>query len=350
VTSTFEGLAPEEQLKAWKGRAEDERPSLGTGYPSIDSKLFRRGFQPGTFVILGGRTHTRKTSVALNIIVNLLREDIPVGFVGLDENTAAYIAKLCSVMTGEHDALDPEWLEENWNEREAHEARKRYLSDTFSKMNEKSNLTITRGYRPGLGTLQAWLEDADGNRPHVVLIDFLGLLARGKFSGQDNTRIPRLAEDVSVWTNENGLVTIALHQVSRQRNELGQSNHGDRPCTLEQLKYGGEEYADVVLGTYRPSLNYLGNLSEEQAEEETADKDEKWKERWEKARDRVQRYQHSTFLQLLKNRPSMKGLNLTGVELVNPASSMFMCEYDAGQHDDEQASVYNKESKRASSD
>jgi len=302
----------------WEGRAHDARPSYQTGIDFIDGKLFRWGFQPGTLVILGGRTHTRKTSVALNLIANMLSQGAAVGLVGLDETGPGYVAKLCSVLTGGGEgSMDAEWLETHWKEPEAAAARAQYrlLTKRFS---------MTKGNRPTFHELNSWLDTAPvtSARPEVVFIDYLALLARAKYSGSETNRIPQLAENLAVWAEEQQLVVIAIHQVSRQRTEKGTSHNGDRLMSLDQLKYGGEEMADVVLGTYRPALNFIGNLSEDDARAELGDNFKQ--DEYDRAVLRVQRYQDSTFLQLLKNRPSHKGLDIRGVELISNSASMFM--------------------------
>src|SRR6266545_2717663 len=92
----FSGIGVTEQLKSWEMRATDTRPAVGTGWPGIDSLLHRGGLSPGHLAVIAGRTHTRKTTVALNIVTNLLRADVPVGLVALDEPVASYVGKLAS--------------------------------------------------------------------------------------------------------------------------------------------------------------------------------------------------------------------------------------------------------------
>lgn len=336
----MEGLTADEQLSVWEGRALDPRASLPTGFDAVDGKLFRGGLQPGLLVMLGGRTHTRKTGLMLNLIANFLRQGVPVGLVGLDEPTPAYVARLCSTLSVSDqsdgaDGYDAEWLEENWGEKEAEAARRFYAT-------KARGLTLSRGSRPTLETLSHWLDTAL-TRPRVIFIDYLQYLARGKFDGNDNTRIPRLAEELAVWTGDQDIITIALHQVGRESKSSGHYYHGDTPMQLESLRSGGEEAADVVLGTYRPALNPLGNMSADEAE---ADLGEDWNEdRWKKAADRVKRYEHSTFVQLLKNRPSQRGLLLRGVELFAPGASMFQRERTMDDLDEDQQ-MYEQERKR----
>lgn len=306
----FRGLGYEEQKAVWERRATDTRPRISSGFLAMDALLNRGGFARGELVILGGRTHTRKSTVMLNMVERLLRSDVPVGVLGLDEPTASYIAKLASVFL----QLPHDHLEEHWAD---HSVQARLGEDFWP---HARRLSVTQGARPSFDAMTTWLEMADvdtGARPEVVFIDYLSLLARDKYTGQDVTRIPRLFEDLQVWTTEQEVVTIVLHQVGRGDNRY----HGDTPMRLEFLKYGGEEFADVVLATYRPAMNVLGNLDRVSAELEMGDDFDEVK--WQDACGRVARYEKSTFLQLLKNRPGVHLLQ-EGIELVSPHDAIYL--------------------------
>lgn len=306
----FKGLSAEEQRARWEARATDTRPRISSGFPGMDELLNRGGFAPGELVILGGRTHTRKSTVMLNMAAKLLQQGTPVGFLGLDEPTPSYVAKLASVFT----RLPHDHLESNWHDASV---QARLDEDYWPHV---KHFSVTEGYRPSFDQMTAWLEMADidtGARPRVVFVDYVSLLARDKYTGQDVTRIPRLFEDLQVWTSEQDVVTIALHQVGRGDNRY----HGDTPMRLEFLKYGGEEYADVVLGTYRPALNVLGNLDRMSAELEMGDDFDE--DKWTDACARVARYGDSTFLQLLKNRPGVHLLQ-EGIELLSPTDAIYL--------------------------
>lgn len=306
-------------METWNARVHDPRVRIRTGFPSLDYDLHRGGFAPGELVILGGRTHTRKTTVMLNMVANLLRTKVRVGFVALDETLAGYTSKLTSSLSG----LPMEDLEERWEETEAARA------EATGTMN--GYLSVIRKPRPSFDFLTTWFEDiapmdyAAGASPQVVFIDYTSLLGRDKYAGQEVQRISRLIEDLQVWTAEHECVTIALHQVGRMDEGRGARYHGDTPLTLESLKYGGEEIADVVLGTYRPSLDPLGNMAMDEAAAALGDKFDE--EKWEDARNRVRVYEGITFLQLLKNRPGVR-LNQKGVQLRSPSSSLAMVQAD----------------------
>lgn len=299
-------------MNAWSERVHDTRPRVRTGWAALDDDLHRGGFAPGELVILGGRTHTRKTTVLLNIIANLLRAKVRVGFVALDETVAGYTGKLVSVLTG----LTMDRLEEDWDEVKERRAE--------AKATMAGRISLLKTPRPTFERLTNWFEDEapydldEQGPPQVVFIDYLSLLARAKYSGQEVQRVQRLVEDLQVWTDSHGVVTIALHQVGRMDELSSRRYHGDKPMTLESLKFGGEEVADVVLGTYRPELDPIGNMKLDDALAQDITEDEH-----EEAAARVAAHKDVTFLQLLKNRPGVH-LNQKGVRLLSPSESLHM--------------------------
>lgn len=302
-------LTGPEQLDLWKADALDPRPRAASGWPQLDGLLRKQSFGPGQLVFLGGRMHTRKTAVSMNLAHNMLRADVPVGYVGLEEASFMYVAKLASVMTGtSHITLDEEWKLPG-----AFPAAADYLAltDKFSLFTEN---------RPSLAVLSAWLEmeSVASERKRVVFIDFLSLLERGKYDGKDTSRIPRLAEELKQWANEEQLCVIALHQVGRTDDSVARRYHGSTPLTPEQLMFGGEQSADIILATYRPALDPEGNLSLEEAMSQGLDQAE-----WQAKADRVAAYQNDTMLQLIKNRPGVE-LHPQGIRLRSVGTSQKM--------------------------
>jgi len=304
----FSGIGVAEQLKSWEMRATDTRPAVGTGWPGIDSLLHRGGLMPGHLAVIAGRTHTRKTTVALNIVTNLLRADVPVGLVALDEPVASYVGKLASAMT--HIPLEN--IEAAWDTPGTAGVRELYAETA-------RRLSITRGYRPDFDDLSAWLDMAEfdcGERPRVVFVDYLSLLTRDKYAGQEVQRVSRLVEDLQVWTRREEVVTVALHHVGREAG-----GDGDEPLDLAALKYGGEEVADVVFTVFRPALSKLGNMARDHAEAKLGDKFDEGK--WGDSVARVRRERDTTYIQLVKNRPGVH-LDLQGQRFRSHGESQYL--------------------------
>ena len=279
------------------------RPRVASGWPKLDSLLRKQSFGPGTLCFLAGRMHTRKTAVMVNLVANMLEAQVPVGLVGLDEAPYMYVSKVASALTGEpHVELDDAWL--------ADRPRIDALSPKY--LAAATNLSLTIGHRPSLDGLTEWLDLEAlrmGKEIRVVFIDYLSLVERAAYSGKDATRIPQLCEELQVWTNKHALVTIALHQVGRTDDSSLKRYHGSTPITPEQLMYGGEQQADIILGTYRPALDPVGQMSQEEATSQGIALLD-----WQEKRDRVQALHDVTMLQLIKNRPGVH-LDAQGIKL-----------------------------------
>jgi replicative DNA helicase len=301
----FGGLSVLDQIGRVADRVNDPRGSIPTGVGPLDSLLYRKGLQPGLFCILGGRTHTRKTTLTVNLVARMLKEGRSVGFITLDETPAQYVLKLMSALYG----VSHETIEENWNTPAGQKLQAQYVKDA-------EKLTITRGYRPSLDDLEIWLNDAEveGRRPEVVFHDYGSLMKRPDIYAGETQRIVQMIENLHVWTKRNEIVTVMLHQLNRDGGD-----DGSTPVTLSDLKYGGEEVADIVFATYRPALDELGNLPYEEAK--AASRKDLTEEDWEQRCNRVKRYTNSTLVQLIKNRPGTK-LDKQGVELLSQGESM----------------------------
>lgn len=299
-----------QQLDAVDASIKDARPSVPTGFGSMDLLLRRGGLLPGTLVLLGGRTGTRKSTIMENMMVSMLDGGAAVGLLGLDEQPWQYVVSLMSVVSGR----SRDWVENVWDEPEGLELRRDWRR-------YRGKLHLFKGRKPGIDNITAQMEMAalgDSTPPEVIFIDYLNKLTRAKEYGyQETNRIPRLVEHLAEWSTDTGVSVVALHQLGRV-DEFGNTNNrnnGHLPVTLAQLKYGGEEDADIVFGTYRPAMDPLGNMPMDVAQLVLGDKFDD-QEYWE-ARARVRKYRDSTFLQLLKNRPGTHREE-KGIELLSP--------------------------------
>ena len=229
----------------------------------------------------------------------------------LDEADFMYPAKLASVVTQtSHVELDDYWR----------------TSPAAMVVHGRAYEAATKDFhfiapaRPSLDDLADWIEAEALTKPRMraVFIDYLSLLERGKYDGKDSSRIPRLAEELKMWSNKHRMAVIALHQVGRTDDSQFKRYHGSTPITPEQLMFGGEQQADIILSTYRPALDPEGNMSQEEALSQGIDLQD-----WALKNDRVRAYQNDTMLQLIKNRPGVH-LNHTGIRLRSVGESQKM--------------------------
>lgn len=252
----------------------------------------------------------------------MARNGIPVGLVGLDETGWMNVAKQISVYSGR--SLD--WLDEEWDSEAGRALRDEWQAFARGKVH------YFGGVRPDLSHLDAAMEQSslgDSESPRCLFVDYLGLLTRDRrFGPSDTQRIPRLVEELQVWSNDNGLAIVLLHQLSRN-DEYGSANArnaGHLPVTLAQLRQGGEEQADIVVGCFRKSLDPLGNMDIGTARSVLGpDFDET---SYYEAVARVEKNQNITHLQLLKNRPGTH-VERKGIELLSPNDSMRIIEKES---------------------
>lgn len=285
-----------DQLDQWRSRVEDPRGAIPTGFPELDGLLRRGGITPGSLTLWYGRTHTRKTTAVMNVVVNMLDAGYHVGFLTLDEPVPEYVAKLSSVMLG----VSHEDIEDQWKDELGERAREEYK-------HRAKNLVLSDGVRPTEEDMDAWLNYMD-HKPDIVFIDYLSLVYRNAYDGAESQRIQRAAELLQTWKKRHDLALVVLHQVAKT-GEHSKYNDGDVPLHLGSGLFGVEQIPDLVFGNYRPALNRLGNMELEMAEAELGDAFDE--DKWVAARNRVKRYKNSTMLQVLKNRP---GTKLTGHE------------------------------------
>lgn len=322
-----------QQDKLVSASVHDPRKSTPTGIAGIDSLLRRGGLQPGNLVLLGGRTGTRKTTVVANMVVSMAQANIPVGLVGLDEQPWQYVEKLMSAQSGV--ALDR--IEAEWDTDAGQERRKEWREFARRKV------FVFAGRRPSPDSLSDALSLAavGGEAPKVIFIDYLKLMTRkGQFSYGDNSRIPQMVEELQLWSTEHEVAVVALHQLSRNDEHGGQNSrsNGHIPMTLTQLMYGGEDSADIVLGTYRPAMDPLALMAFDIAKMVLGDRFDE--EEYYVRRSNAAKYEHSTFLQLLKNRPGTDREE-RGVELLSVGRSMRMEEKLAPEPEQETRAGYS---------
>jgi hypothetical protein len=268
------------------------------------------------------------------MVVAMAQAGVPVALVGLDEQPWQYVEKLMSAWSG--NSLDR--IEGEWDSEVGRELRKQWREFARGKV------FVYGGKRPhpDLSSYMSLATLDGGEPPRVVFIDYLKLMTRkGQFGYGDNSRIPQLVEELQLWSTEHDTAVVALHQLSRNDEHGGQNSrsNGHIPMTLTQLMYGGEDSADIVLGTYRPAMDPLALMAFDIAKMvlgDRFDEDDYWARRANAAK-----YVDSTFLQLLKNRPGSHREE-RGVELVSPDESLRMEEKMAHEpeeeHDESRAS------------
>jgi replicative DNA helicase len=230
----------------------NERDSLGvanagyrTGYPTLDQCF---SLNPSDLFVLAGRPGQGKSAVAVNWMLNLAQQNIPVAFISLEMSWQQLLTRMESILTGiDHERIKSNRLTEEERAKIASEERRAakfplYISDlprtTPENLRAKISLYVAKyGVR-------------------VVFVDYLQLI-RGK--GRDRyEQVSDVSVQLKAIAKEFGVCLVALAQLSREVEKR------DNKIPQESdLRDSGqiEQDADVILFVMRPEYYQMETVS-----------------------------------------------------------------------------------------
>lgn len=218
--------------------SENKNKFIKTGFKSIDSKI--KGFERGQLNVLAGRPSTGKSALALNMVLNLVKDDYPVTFFSLETGGVAVTERLASTMSGidltkvkDTDMLSVEEIEK--------------LSKVAGDMANRNNLRIedTSILTPN-NVREIAMQKSD--KPNIIFIDYLTLMQSDTPQKDRRLEVEKIARDLKIIAKETDSVIIALSQLSR-----GVESRQDKRPMMSDLKEAGgiESDANVVFLLYR---------------------------------------------------------------------------------------------------
>ena len=219
-------------IKSMQGKTS---PGLLTGFESIDRMT--GGFQPGNLIVLGGRTSSGKTSLAVNFAYNLAFSGKKILFVSLEMTKSELFKKIISLDTNiPYEKLRSGWLTTEEREIINDKGREFYNLDNFTLLDD-------------LYTLNSIHKSVITHKPDVLIVDFIQHM---RFSKGENRayQIEEIMKGLKHMAKIEKCVVIALSQINRDNES------GDKKPHLQNLKGSGslEESGDVVLLIHWPFL------------------------------------------------------------------------------------------------
>lgn len=218
--------------------SENKNKFIKTGFKSIDGKI--KGFERGQLNVLAGRPSTGKSALALNMVLNLVKDGYPVTFFSLETGGVAVTERLASTMSGidltkvkDTDMLSVKEIEE--------------LSKVAGDMANRNNLRIedTSILTPN-NVREIAMQKSD--KPNIIFIDYLTLMQSDTPQKDRRLEVEKIARDLKIIAKETDSVIIALSQLSR-----GVESRQDKRPMMSDLKEAGgiESDANVVFLLYR---------------------------------------------------------------------------------------------------
>ena len=279
---------PNQQAEEYERYAQEEFARVPTGYKCLDDNVLRGGgLAPGDVMMVVARSEVGKSFYLQNLLRHIASNGTPVLDISLEMTVAQKFQRMACI----HWDLDPTLFEEEV--KRGGPAAYDYL-DQYEK--DFPKLVVYKPRKRDGATWEAFDRAMDryvkayGEKPRVVAIDFLGLVAGDRFDGKSGDSIPKNAQRAESWADAHEVSLLLLHQTGRanEGNPM-KRNHGHIPLTMEDLMYGGEQNADYIIGLYRPDR--------EPPPDKPRNSDE-YRE-WEQ---RVHAERNNVYVQVLKNR------------------------------------------------
>lgn len=218
---------------------------IPTGYNYLDRKL--TGLGRSDLIILAARPGMGKTSFALNIAMNVAKQQIPVAMFSLEMTKDQLAGRILSA-----EALVDSYLFRSGVDKESDWEDLTRVSELLGPMpmflDDTSSITIPE-MKSKIRRINRNCINAGKKPVGLVVIDYLQLMSSGKRSENRVQEISEITRNLKMMAKDLNVPVIALSQLSRS-TEKGRADH--RPM-LSDLRDSGsiEQDADVVMFLYR---------------------------------------------------------------------------------------------------
>lgn len=219
---------------AWAERPQDR---VYTGIKSLDAAM--RGTAPGEVTLIQGFTHSGKTLVATEIMMN--NPDLSIALITPDETRPLVLTKL----TAAHHGVDIRDVERRIQQDDV--SARNLLLETAERY---KNLAVFDGEATTL-TMSRFLDEvehATGSRPVATIFDYAALLG-----GHEDVKAKITA--LKSWGKREHQSMFVLHQASRTSGSAG------RKMGIDSGEYGGEQQATHVIGVRRKKYAHYAQIA-----------------------------------------------------------------------------------------
>lgn len=222
------------QIESWKREVADPKRRIPLGWADLDELV--RGPARGEVFMVAASSHVGKSLFATNVIANNPEERIIFFSLEMPEHQVLenLVAQVFEVPADD--------LEQMMNVE-------RSLPDYVEDLDQRLPfVAVVDDSNLSLEAMSAYLEEYEnyyGDRPRMVIIDYLEEIGGGKASGEGWTRVEASASAVKSWAKTEKVGVIVLHQLNRLTKQW-------EPPVKDSLKGAGYTEADVVIGLWRP--------------------------------------------------------------------------------------------------
>lgn len=212
---------------------------IKTNYQSIDDLI--GGFQGGNYIILAGATGMGKTAMAINLIMNIIKQKKKVLFISLEMTAGEILSRIIS-----KELRIPSEAIRNHTLTEQHISK--YVSYIDSKEFKELQECITIPATSDL-TVSKIEEIVRKSKANIVFIDYLGLIKSDNIRMSSYEQVSEISRRLKLLAMETDKPIVCLHQLNRAN-----ADRKDKRPLLSDLRDSGkiEQDADFITFVYRP--------------------------------------------------------------------------------------------------
>ena len=244
-------------IEEMKARGNSVLVGVDTGFSDLNKMT--TGFGKGDLVIIAARPAMGKTSFALNMVQNLLKNGKGVAFFSLEMPAEQLMLRLLSIETSVPlqklrvgDMNDEEWSR---------------LGTAVDRM-QASKLFVDDQGSVNINQLRSRLRKLKGQHPEIemAVIDYLQIMS-GTGTRDRHLEVSEMSRGLKMLARELEMPIVALSQLNR-----GLESRNDKRPMLSDIRESGsiEQDADIILFVYRDDVY----LYKEEKEREKAAKSE----------------------------------------------------------------------------
>ncbi len=245
----------DEEIVKLKERIEQGNPISGIscGYPKLDELC--SGFKPGDMIVLAGRPGTGKTSLALNIAIEVAKNNLNVLFFSLEMPASQLVNRViateCSVnaknlMAGKFSDRDE--IKRLWANIDSVSRLPIFIDDT-SKLTVSDLRSRAKKLNSELGKTPS--SKLGRNKLDCIFVDYLQLMHSNVYREDRVRQVEDISRNIKLFAKDMGIPIIALAQLNRKVED-----RSSKVPMLSDLKDSGaiEQDADMVMFIHREDI------------------------------------------------------------------------------------------------
>lgn len=260
--------------------AQTETDRVYTGIHQLDSQM--RGIAKGEMTLILGYSHSGKTLVLMQMLK--ANRDKRVIYFCPDEPRTLTLVKLACLQHG-YKGRELEQQIAAGDQRAIDLLRQTAINDYANLAVFDQSLALSDMEKAFHETCDVW-----GAAPHLVVFDYLELLAGG---GED---VPSKANTLKAWGKRHDIPLLVLHQTSRSAGADG------KKMTISSGSFGGEQQATHIIGVRRKLFDIQGQIRELEEKMDRASASERQMERLDLLRYEERLHKWTLTINLVKNK------------------------------------------------